>query len=338
MNPNEEQIRRKWRGDSPVVSVVCIAYNHEEYLRDAMQGFLMQETDFPFEIIVHDDCSTDGTAGIIREYLKAYPGVVRAVFQPVNQYSRGGKCFLLAAAHAVGEYVAVCEGDDYWTDPEKLQRQVEQMRRHPQCQLSFHPAWKEDLGRGGERTLFCRRGEGDRIFIPPAIIAEGGSFMPTASLMLTRRFMDQLLDPAADFHRSYLTGFFIQFFGALEGGALYLDRTMSVYRHMSKGSWSETTAGSARHFLAWGDTHLAAIAEADRLTGGRYRREFDALGKRCLHAVLRNCSVPAAERGAFGKRHGWSWRDRLAWILVYRNDRLTGFLRRLARAGRPHRG
>jgi glycosyltransferase involved in cell wall biosynthesis len=111
-------------GASPKVSIVCITYNHASYIRKCIEGFLMQETSFPVEIIIRDDCSTDGTTAIIREYEAKYPKIIRPVYEAENQYSKGIRPSPVALKHARGEFIAMCEGDDYWIDAGKLERQV----------------------------------------------------------------------------------------------------------------------------------------------------------------------------------------------------------------------
>ena len=114
----------------PLVSIRCLVYNHEPYLRQCLDGFVMQQTDFPFEAIVHDDASTDGSAAIIREYAEKYPHIIKPVYETENQYSKhdGSLARVMdAAMHPNSKYVALCEGDDYWTDPHKLQMQVDIM-------------------------------------------------------------------------------------------------------------------------------------------------------------------------------------------------------------------
>ncbi len=117
---------QNWESDiEPLVSISCITYNHENYIAEAIEGFLMQETGFPFEILIHDDCSTDNTANIIREYEKKYPNIIKPIYQEENQYSKEVRIGLtFNFPRARGEYIALCEGDDYWTDPLKLQKQV----------------------------------------------------------------------------------------------------------------------------------------------------------------------------------------------------------------------
>lgn len=112
--------------DEVFVSICCITFNHELYIRQCLDGFLMQKANFKFEILIHDDASTDDTANIIREYENKYPTIIKPIYQSENQFSKGGSVnakFQYPRANC--KYVALCEGDDYWTDPLKLQKQVD---------------------------------------------------------------------------------------------------------------------------------------------------------------------------------------------------------------------
>lgn len=125
--------------NTPFVSISCITYNHESYIRQAIEGFLMQKTNFPVEILIHDDASTDNTANIIREYEKKYPDTIKPIYQTENQYSRkDGTIGRLQRGRAKGKYYAMCEGDDYWTDPNKLQKQVDFLENHPEYIFCCH--------------------------------------------------------------------------------------------------------------------------------------------------------------------------------------------------------
>ncbi len=137
----EQEIMQSWKGDStiPLVSICTIAYNHENYIAESIDSFLMQKTDFPFEILIHDDYSPDNTATIIIEYTKKYPTIIKPIYQKENQYSKGlpmNESFNFPRAK--GEYIALCEGDDYWTDPLKLQKQVDFLDENIKYACCFH--------------------------------------------------------------------------------------------------------------------------------------------------------------------------------------------------------
>lgn len=123
----------------PLVSVCCLTYNHENYIRECLDSFIMQKTNFAFEVLIHDDASTDKTADIIREYEVKYPNIIKPIYQTENQYSKGVKpTFEFNFPRAQGKYIAMCEGDDYWTDPLKLQKQIDFLEAHPDYVLSCH--------------------------------------------------------------------------------------------------------------------------------------------------------------------------------------------------------
>ncbi len=124
--------------NKPLVSIMCITYNHANYIRETINGFLIQKTDFPVEIIIHDDASQDGTQDVIKEYEALYPTVIKTIYQTENQYSKKVdfvKQYILPKIK--GDYIAYCEGDDYWTDPLKLQKQIDILKRNQEFGLVF---------------------------------------------------------------------------------------------------------------------------------------------------------------------------------------------------------
>lgn len=311
-----------------MVSVVCIAFNHERYIKDAIDGFLMQETDFPIEIVIHDDASTDATQEIIRAYADQYPSLIRPVLQTVNQFSQGKACLLLAASYAKGEYVALCEGDDYWTDPLKLAIQVEEMRKHPQCDISFHSAVMRYGDRSAPDETFCRHAQENKIFTTSHIILGDGAFMPTASLCLTRKFLDDMLDPRDSFFSTFLYDYFLQVFGSLQGGALFISREMSVYRFMSSGSWTETMTTDDGYYLNWMSRNIHAIQRANFLTEDRYSKEFEVIIKRRHGAILRSQLLPLTARTEYywERKQEIGFLNVILWNTVYRHGRINRML------------
>lgn len=123
----------------PLVSISCITYNHASYIKECIDGFLMQKTNFNFEVLIHDDHSTDGTEEIIKEYAKQYPDIIKPLFEKENQYSLGKPIgsAVWNLPRARGEYIAICEGDDYWIDPYKLQKQVDFLESHPDYGMCY---------------------------------------------------------------------------------------------------------------------------------------------------------------------------------------------------------
>lgn len=246
------------------VSIVCITYNHAPYIRDALEGFVRQQTDFPFEVLVHDDASTDGTADIIREYAARYPALIRPVFQERNRYSEGAAIareFLFPLIR--GRYVALCEGDDYWTDPRKLQKQVEALEAHPEVDICAHLVRKRKNGQPdgyeGPRT-------GRRIFPVSRVIWGGGGFVATCSLLCRREAY--LAD--TPMRRLLFYDYTLQIQGSLRGGLLYLPDCMAVYRRGVPGSWSSWHEGADK------TSHHPAFKEMlralDGYTQGRWHR------------------------------------------------------------------
>lgn len=141
---SQAEIMRGWKGDldSPLVSVVCITFNQATYISEALDSFLMQQTTFPFEVIVHDDCSTDGTRAVVERYAASYPKILKPVFQAENQFSKGKRPAFLASKYTKGRYIALCEGDDFWIAPDKLQKQVNFLDNNPEYVASTHQTIK----------------------------------------------------------------------------------------------------------------------------------------------------------------------------------------------------
>jgi glycosyltransferase involved in cell wall biosynthesis len=122
--------------EKPLVSIQCLVYNHEPFLRQCLDGFVMQKANFKFEAIVHDDCSTDGSVDIICEYAEKYPDIIKPIYESENQYSQGTLREVIAP-YLRGQYIALCEGDDFWIDPFKLQKQVNFLEKNIEFGMCF---------------------------------------------------------------------------------------------------------------------------------------------------------------------------------------------------------
>jgi len=221
------------------VSVLCATYNHEEYLRQTLDSFVNQKTDFPFEVLVNDDASTDSTGDIIREYAARYPEIIRPFYQTENLYSRRINLYdVVFFPVCRGEYIAVCEGDDYWNDPEKLQLQVDWLDAHPEYSACVH----NSIGRftdQPDKVLFAQDGDRD---IPFEQVVQGMSHAYHTSSILARR--EFILNPPdyrdVAYHQGYFTDYAVGVRLGLSGKVRFLDRCMSVYRIGSNPSaWSK---------------------------------------------------------------------------------------------------
>lgn len=127
----------------PLVSVQCLAYNHEKYVRQCLDGLVSQKTDFKYEVVIHDDASTDNTVSIIKEYKVKYPDIILPIYEKENMYQKDqAKMRQIITEHLTGKYIAFCECDDFWTSPNKLQKQVDFLESHPEYSMCFHSAKK----------------------------------------------------------------------------------------------------------------------------------------------------------------------------------------------------
>lgn len=220
----------------PKLSVVCITYNHERYIRQCLDGFVMQKTDFEFEILVHDDASCDGTAAIIREYERKYPGVFRCVYEKERQWGKKDILRDIMFPLVRGEYVALCEGDDYWTDPLKLQKQADFLDRNPKCSICFHPV-----------LVMWENGEyADSVFPDEKLLAKVGhlnfpallkrNFIQTNSVVYRWRFKNESLSMIP---RRIMPGdWFLHLLHAQCGEIGFLPEVMGVYRKHPGGVWN----------------------------------------------------------------------------------------------------
>lgn len=292
--------------DEIMVSIICNAYNHERYIAQCLDGFVMQKTNFAFEILVHDDASTDKTADIIREYEKKYPHLMKPIYQTENQYSKGG-VFRFQYPRVKGKYIAICEGDDYWTDPLKLQKQYDAMELHPEVDMCVHASVCID-DRTGRRKKIIAPERCDCIIPVEAVICGGGGFVATSSHFY-RAEMNKSIPP---FRQMMQLDYTTQIHGALRGGMLYLNECMSVYRLMAVGSWSTRMQLNPERRKAHEERVVKILRQLDVDTGGAYHEaienklmwnEFDQrkdmnVGKDLLDAKYRKCMerLPRSER------------------------------------------
>lgn len=309
---------------SVLVSISCITYNHEKYIAEALDSFLRQDTDFEYEILIHDDASTDGTRGIIEAYAARYGDVIRPIFQEENQYQRGvtNPSGVFNFPRARGKYIAMCEGDDFWIDIRKLRTQAAYMEAHPECSMCCHAARIVSMDDSFRELAQLRPFHNDGRLSPEMLISKPVN-IPTSSLFFRTEYAKELPDwyyscPVGDIP--------LQLYMFLRGDIYYFNKPMSTYRVGNEGSWNSLMNRGDEAAIAerW-DRHFEAMKRLyeafDRDSEGRYgpavreavaRERFKAdINKGRYEAALEEENrtflqeLPAAQRSLLKLRLRW---------------------------------
>ncbi len=220
--------------NSNAVSICCITYNHEKYITQAIESILIQRTDFPIEVLIFDDASTDRTAKIIRSYEEKYPTLIKPIYQTVNQYSKGIKPTLkYNFPRAKGKYIAICEGDDYWTDPDKLQKQVDFLDSHPECAISFHAA--RFIYENGSQPSFDRYPPGRKTIYNLNDLLSGGNKITSCTVMFRNGLIREF---PSWYYQMPMGDWPLHLLNAQYGDIVYIDEVMAIRRIHGRGMWS----------------------------------------------------------------------------------------------------
>lgn len=230
----ESDIRKDWHNsDGIMVSICCICYNQKDYIRKCLDGIFMQVTNFPYEILLHDDASTDGTTDIIKEYEKKYPTILKPLYEEENQWEKGLRgSFVFNLPRSKGKYIAFCEGDDYWTDPLKLQKQVDFLEGHEDVRVCFH---RVNVIVPNERKML----EDYHVIDVPGEssiidLAKIGNYIPTNSAMY--RNDNQVYADVSKVGSTPIGDYTLWMMCAQYGKIYKLPDNMAVYRY-GVGSW-----------------------------------------------------------------------------------------------------
>ena len=251
-----------------MVSIRCLVYNHEPFLRQCLDGFVMQQVNFSYEAIVHDDASTDGSAEIIKEYAEKYPDIIKPILETENQYSkRDGSLRRIMNAHTRGKYVALCEGDDYWTDPLKLQKQVDFLESHPDYSMCCHAANVKS-----ESSQFIRTAcdDADIDLSLRSVFSEGGEYIATATIV----FRKSILVGFDEFSTGCPVGDYpLQMWCAMNGKVRHMFSVMSVYRVGYEGSWSMSNVKKDNHMRVFNGM-VSWLDKTRRKATRKYKKFF----------------------------------------------------------------
>jgi glycosyltransferase involved in cell wall biosynthesis len=240
----------------PKVSVVLITYNQEKYVHQAMNSFIAQETNFRIEIVVADDCSTDNTPRIINEYARQYPDLVKPIAAAKNVGVM--KNFLRGFRAAQGEYIAVCEGDDYWTDTKKLQLQADHLDKHPDYAISFHPVRVFFEGSKDKDYIYPNPDE-KNTFNTAELLKR--NFIQTNSVMYKKQKYKHMPDNILP------VDWYMHLYHAQFGKIAFMNRVMSDYRRHAGGLWWNSQKDMAAIWKKHSSAQLNLYAELMKLFG-----------------------------------------------------------------------
>ncbi len=264
---------QRWPEDVlPIVSVCCTTFNQKKYIEQCIDSFLSQKTRFPVEIIIHDDASTDGTSEIIACYQSRFPTLIKPIFQDENQFSKGVWVNRYCFEEARGKFIAICHGDDFWTDSDKLQRQVEVLLRID-ADICGHPA-KEIDADGTERgSTTGYRVDEITHFDASELMRGDGNMLPYGSIMMTEAASTNMLRymPPVRFH----TG--TQLLGALRNGLVVMPQIMSVYRKDVPGSTTEILLGDLEKTTNTIVRKVGVVKFLRTLYSSEYWKELDRM-------------------------------------------------------------
>lgn len=295
--------RKTGAGRTIGVSVFISTYNQENYIRDALEGALKQKTDFLFEILVHDDASTDRTGEIVKEYEKQYPDKIVALYEAVNTYDHPEYASKRMLAAARGKYIALCDGDDYWTDENKLQIQYDFMEAHEDFSLCTHNTLLINTKTGESKLYGKASATGE---LPQGYVLERGCslFHSSSHFLLRQDWAEKHGDqPMFDLYRVI--------YSAAAGRVMYFDRCMSVYRSNTCGSWSEHTFSDPMHEVSDLLSQEAFMKKADEETGYRWHKHFK---KNILSIRYKLLGL------ALQFYRSFDFKDRFVWLMKWTRD------------------
>lgn len=264
----------------PIISIQCFTYNHVAYIRQCLDGFIMQQTSYDFEAVVHDDASTDGTAEIVREYAEKYPDIIKPIFEIENQYSKkDGSLQRIMDKHCTGKYLAFCEGDDYWTDPLKLQKQVDYMESHPDCGMTYTDVKKYIHNSGEYQNSWCKQSTFEDMLL--------GNKVCTLSVCLRMDFYNNYIDEIRPYEKDWKMGDYpLWLFFFANSKPHFIDEVTGVYRVLTNSASHSTSFSQRESFIISSLNMVLFFAEKYN-----HAHMFPAIAKRFVDICLDNAYV-----------------------------------------------
>lgn len=262
----------------PEVTVYCLTYNHRPYIDKTLDGFVKQKTDFPFKVIVHDDASDDGTQDIIKTYARKYPNIFIPIYQKDNQYSKHVNIYdKFLRSKIESKYTAICEGDDYWCDENKLQLQYDYMEDHPSCSLCVHNTEMIDE-QGKSMKKYFNTSSKNIDYNAEDVIERGpGGLFHTSSFLYRTSIRDER--PSA-FRMKYVGDYPLAIYLSCNGYVHYIGRSMSKYRVGSISSWVKANSSNKASKIIHLEDMIDSLSRMDSFTKGIYHLQFDKVIER----------------------------------------------------------
>lgn len=287
-----------------MISVCCLVYNHAKYLRKCLDGFVMQKTNFKFEVLIHDDASTDGSADIIREYEQKYPDIIKPIYQTENQYSKGVAISrTYQYPRAKGKYIAFCEGDDYWCDEYKLQKQFDIMQENSDCSICVHGVQEVSecgVPNGRIRPIESPTSKIINLYDYLMFISEG-KFHPfqTSSYFVKKEAVGIICSDTPNFVKiSHVGDITIMLLALTNGNLYYIPDVLSSYRINSIGSWSATLLNNNKKIADHEKNMIDVLESFNKYTKFEYD---DALNEIILNKRLYICILTEQYKLLFKK-------------------------------------
>jgi len=250
------------RCKKPKLTVLCLAYNHEKYIKKAIESFFMQKTNFDYEVLIYDDASTDKTGQIIKEYKKKYPNKIKTILQEENYYSKGllNSQIRNLFMQAGGKYIAICEGDDYWIDSKKLQLQVDFMDKNPKYTVCFHPVKIIHENDKKKKEIFPKIEEGKELTLNDLL---RGNFIQTNSVLYRNLGKKQYMNLSKE---NFLPGdWYLHIYHAKHGKIKMIDKIMAVYNQNENGIWADRNTDPISFFQNLASKHFLVFFELLKL-------------------------------------------------------------------------
>jgi len=290
----------------PTVSICMVTYNQEKYITQAIDSVLMQETDFDYEIVIGEDCSTDKTRDIVRKYAEKYPDKIRALLHSYNLGLKGKNNFVATFKSCQGKYIAILEGDDYWTSPCKLQKQVDFLNNHTECTICFHSVkvisedYNDEMLIIPDKTRFNL----SAIYTIHDLLKE--DFIPTLSVV----FRNDLFIEFPEWFFKYITGDYpLHLINAHYGDIGYIDEIMGIYRIHNSGAFQIYTNNNIKYLLDL----IGIFCDLNIYFNYQYDKEI-----RQQIQIYVNSLIIASEKNK-GKEYLFKFREFLNYYVFFKN-------------------